>query len=303
VRNFNFSLDICLRNKSMISRYGFWEDSQLLIRKTDSILPKLWSNWNRRRRKRAFSGFPNKQEFDAILRIDLYLLWSEFPRHISSLHALIFRILHSHILQKCPSRIPQKCLLPHCSEVSTPSLFRIFHSRIPQKYPLPHSSEVSTPSFPKNVHSLIPQKCPPPLDSVHSLILQKSSLRHSSEMSTPPFFRSVHSLISQKCPPSPICPLLSRTVQHQYVDWTAYVLALNCSAQQCTNGAWCPLGELQMRSRGANGQVHTSFLSSVLPSKWDTWFDGSRWWHCGLAQKNCTEHLMTRSAQTKKKKN
>jgi len=58
-----------------------------------------------------------------------------------------------------------------------------------------------------------------------------------------------------------------------------------------------------MRSRGANGRSHTNFLSPVLvpPSKWDTWFGGSRWWHCGLAQKNCTEYLMTRSAQTKKK--
>jgi len=65
------------------------------------------------------------------------------------------------------------------------------------------------------------------------------------------------------------------------------------------------LGELQMRSRGANGRSHTvpchykSFLSPVLSSKWDTWFDGSRWWHCGLASNNCTQHL-TKSAQTKK---
>jgi len=50
------------------------------------------------------------------------------------------------------------------------------------------------------------------------------------------------------------------------------------------------LGELQMRSRGTNCRSHTSFLSHVPPSKWDTWFGGSRWWHCGLAQKNCTEH-------------
>jgi len=28
---------------------------------------------------------------------------------------------------------------------------------------------------------------------------------------------------------------------------------------------------------------------------------GSRWWDCGLAQKNCTQHLVKRSAQTKKK--
>jgi len=34
--------------------------------------------------------------------------------------------------------------------------------------------------------------------------------------------------------------------------------------------------ELQMRSRGANGRSHTSFLCPVPPSKWDTWFDGSR---------------------------
>jgi len=61
------------------------------------------------------------------------------------------------------------------------------------------------------------------------------------------------------------------------------------------------LGELYMRSRGPNGRLHSSFLSPVPPSKWDTCFGSSRWWHCGLASKNCTEHLMTRSAQTKKK--
>jgi len=27
----------------------------------------------------------------------------------------------------------------------------------------------------------------------------------------------------------------------------------------------------------------TSFLSPVSPFKWDNWFGGSRWWHCGLA--------------------
>jgi len=36
------------------------------------------------------------------------------------------------------------------------------------------------------------------------------------------------------------------------------------------------LGKLQMRSRGANGRSHTSFLSLVPPSKWDTWFGGPR---------------------------
>jgi len=39
----------------------------------------------------------------------------------------------------------------------------------------------------------------------------------------------------------------------------------------------------------------------VPPSKWDTWFGGSRWWRCGLASDNRTLHLITRSAQTKKK--
>jgi len=40
------------------------------------------------------------------------------------------------------------------------------------------------------------------------------------------------------------------------------------------------LGELQMRNRGANGRPHTRFLFPVPPSKRDTWFGGSRWWHC-----------------------
>jgi len=43
------------------------------------------------------------------------------------------------------------------------------------------------------------------------------------------------------------------------------------------------LDELQMWSRRKNGRPHTSFLSPVSPSKWDTWFGKSRWWHCGLA--------------------
>jgi len=54
------------------------------------------------------------------------------------------------------------------------------------------------------------------------------------------------------------------------------------------------MGELQMRSRRANSRSHTSFLSPVPPSKWGTWSGGSRWWHCGLAQKDYTEHVMTR---------
>jgi len=29
-------------------------------------------------------------------------------------------------------------------------------------------------------------------------------------------------------------------------------------------------------------------------------FPWCRWWHCGLASNNCTQHLMTKSAQTKK---
>jgi len=51
------------------------------------------------------------------------------------------------------------------------------------------------------------------------------------------------------------------------------------------------LGELQMRSGGANGRSHTRFLPPVPPSKWDTWFGGSWWWHCGLASNNSTQHL------------
>jgi len=60
------------------------------------------------------------------------------------------------------------------------------------------------------------------------------------------------------------------------------------------------LGELQMRCRGANGRSHTSFLSPVPPSKWGTWFGGSRWWLCGLASNNRTLHLMNQLTQTKK---
>jgi len=63
---------------------------------------------------------------------------------------------------------------------------------------------------------------------------------------------------------------------------------------------------LQMRSRGANGQSHTSFLSPVpvyhppngtlgLAALDDDTLE------CGLVQKNCTQHLMTRSTQTKNK--
>jgi len=36
------------------------------------------------------------------------------------------------------------------------------------------------------------------------------------------------------------------------------------------------LSKLQIQSRGASGQSHTSFLSPIPPSKWDTWFGGSR---------------------------
>jgi len=36
------------------------------------------------------------------------------------------------------------------------------------------------------------------------------------------------------------------------------------------------LGKLQLQSRGANGRPYTSFLSSVPPSKWDSWYGGSR---------------------------
>jgi len=39
------------------------------------------------------------------------------------------------------------------------------------------------------------------------------------------------------------------------------------------------LGELQLRSRGANGRSHTSFLSPIPPSKRGTKFGGSRRWN------------------------
>jgi len=44
-----------------------------------------------------------------------------------------------------------------------------------------------------------------------------------------------------------------------------------------------------------------AFCPLYLPSKWDTWFGGTWWWHCGLALNNRTLHLITRSAQTEKK--
>jgi len=52
------------------------------------------------------------------------------------------------------------------------------------------------------------------------------------------------------------------------------------------------LGELQLRSRGANGRSHISFLSPIPTSKRDTSFGGSRRCHCGLAPKNSTQHRM-----------
>jgi len=47
----------------------------------------------------------------------------------------------------------------------------------------------------------------------------------------------------------------------------------------------------------------TSFFDQVYryTLQVDTWFGGARWWHCGLASSNRTLHLMTKSAQTKKK--
>jgi len=45
---------------------------------------------------------------------------------------------------------------------------------------------------------------------------------------------------------------------------------------------------IKLLSKRVNGRLHSSFLSSVPPSKWDTWFGGSRWWHCGLASNNST---------------
>jgi len=62
------------------------------------------------------------------------------------------------------------------------------------------------------------------------------------------------------------------------------------------------LGELQMRSRRANGRSHSILLSPVPPSKWVTWFGGSRWWHCGLAQKIYTELVMTRRLKRRRKR-
>jgi len=71
-------------------------------------------------------------------------------------------------------------------------------------------------------------------------------------------------------------PSWVKTIPPTYWCWT---VPLNNA--QMWLGA---LGELQMQSRGANGRSHTNFMSPVPPSKWETWFGGSRWWHCGLAQ-------------------
>jgi len=68
---------------------------------------------------------------------------------------------------------------------------------------------------------------------------------------------------------------MGQTIPPTYWRWT---VPLNNA--QMGLGA---LGELQLRSRGANGWPHTRFLSFVPPSKWDTQLGGSRWWHCGLA--------------------
>jgi len=70
------------------------------------------------------------------------------------------------------------------------------------------------------------------------------------------------------------------------LNWVGYSISKHCHNEA---------GNAEQRS------TRPSFLSTVPTSKSDTWFGGSRWWHCGLAQKNCTEHQMTRSAQTKKK--
>jgi len=81
-----------------------------------------------------------------------------------------------------------------------------------------------------------------------------------------------------------------------------------------TAGIWSFWGRgsillpLREHYRGVN--IFLSWLLNFQGSprgdcwKWDTendtWFGDSRWWHCELAQKNCIENLMTRSAQTKK---
>jgi len=68
---------------------------------------------------------------------------------------------------------------------------------------------------------------------------------------------------------------------------------------QCTNGAWCTWRTADVEQKSKR------LITYYLPVPCTTlqmghWFTGSWWWLCGLAQKNCTEHLMTRVAQMKK---
>jgi len=75
---------------------------------------------------------------------------------------------------------------------------------------------------------------------------------------------------------------------------------LDCSAQQCTNGVGA-LGELQVRSRRANCRSHTSFLSSIPPSRKNTRFGSSRRWHRKLTSKNSAQHLMIQNRPKRKR--
>jgi len=74
---------------------------------------------------------------------------------------------------------------------------------------------------------------------------------------------------------------------------------VDCSTQQCTNGFWVPQQTADVEQT-ADYILASCPLYIVQPSKWGTWSGSSRWWDCGLVQKGYTEHLMTRSAQTKK---
>jgi len=66
----------------------------------------------------------------------------------------------------------------------------------------------------------------------------------------------------------PTKTFLGQTKLHTYWHWT-----VQPNNAQMELGA---LSELQMWSKGANDQSHTSFLPLVTPSKKDTRFGGSR---------------------------
>jgi len=93
----------------------------------------------------------------------------------------------------------------------------------------------------------------------------------------------------------PYIDSLGQTKPPTYWHWTVPLNNAQMGLLTCSANCRC------RAERGANGRSHTSFRSPVPLSKWDTWFSGSRWWHCGLASNNRTLHLITRSAQTKKK--